>query len=118
MKFELLLSASSNKTEGRGRRRRWEGILSNVQRRYTETDSDSVRADLEAYMVVAECPDCDGRRLKPESLAVTLHGRDIGAFTEASAAGALEFAESIPVRENGKPGARSGDRRPHPQGSA
>jgi excinuclease ABC subunit A len=102
VKFELLFG-SSNKKKGEDASR-WEGILSNVQRRYTETNSDSVRSDLEAYMVVAECPDCNGRRLKPESLAVTLHGRDIGAFTEASAAGALEFAESIPVRENGKPG--------------
>ncbi|HET8771885.1 MAG TPA: excinuclease ABC subunit UvrA [Gemmatimonadaceae bacterium] len=89
---------------------RWEGILSNVQRRYNETTSDSVRADLEAYMVVGQCPDCHGRRLKPESLAVTLHGKNVGEFTELSASGALEFAESIPVREKGstKPGLDAG----------
>jgi excinuclease ABC subunit A len=102
VKFELLFgTASKKKGEDESR---WEGILSNVQRRYAETTSDTVRAELEEYMVVGVCPDCHGRRLKPESLAVTIHGRNIGEFTEASAAEALAFAEGVPVREKGKPG--------------
>ena len=107
VRFELLFGTSSRK-KGADDESRWEGILSNVQRRYTETSSDSVRAELEEYMVVAECPACNGRRLKPESLAVTIHGRNVGEFTEASAADALAFAESIPIRENGKPGLDAG----------
>jgi len=106
VKFELLFGSAKKK--GGDDDTRWEGILSNVQRRYNETTSDAVRSDLEAYMVVAECPDCNGRRLKKESLAVTLHGRNIGEFTEGSAAEALAFAESIPVREKGKPGLDAG----------
>ncbi|MFN0100195.1 MAG: excinuclease ABC subunit UvrA [Gemmatimonadaceae bacterium] len=106
VKFELLFGSAKKK--GGTDETRWEGILSNVQRRYNETTSDAVRSDLEAYMVVAECPDCNGRRLKKESLAVTLHGRSIGDFTEGSASDALAFAESIPVRENGKPGLDAG----------
>ncbi len=106
VKFELLFGTSKKK--GADDESRWEGILSNVQRRYTETTSDAVRSDLEEYMVVAECPDCNGKRLKPESLAVTLHGRNIGEFTEGSAAEALAFAESVPVREAGKPGLDAG----------
>ncbi|MBL8997800.1 MAG: excinuclease ABC subunit UvrA [Gemmatimonadetes bacterium] len=106
VKFELLFGTSGKKKGEEAAR--WEGILANVQRRYTETNSDSVRSDLEGYMVVAECPDCNGKRLKPESLAVTLAGRNIGEFTEASAAEALAFAESIPVRSNGKPGIDAG----------
>ncbi len=106
VKFELLFGTSGKKKGEESAR--WEGILANVQRRYTETNSDSVRSDLEGYMVVAECPDCNGKRLKPESLAVTLAGRNIGEFTEASAADALAFAESIPVRSNGKPGIDAG----------
>ena len=105
-----LLFGTSKKQPGAEDASRWEGILSNVQRRYTETTSDSVRSELEEYMIVAECPACHGKRLKPESLAVTLHGRNIGEFTETSASGALAFAESIPVREKGstKPGLDAG----------
>ena len=105
VKFELLFGTSKKKGEDQSR---WEGILSNVQRRYTETTSDSIRSDLEAYMVVAECPDCNGKRLKKESLAVTIHGRNVGEFTECSAADALAFALSVPVRGNGKPGLDEG----------
>ncbi|MFN9576667.1 MAG: excinuclease ABC subunit UvrA [Gemmatimonadota bacterium] len=82
----------------------WEGILRNVQRRYEETESDAVRLDLDQYMVAAPCQTCSGRRLKPESLAVTIHGLDIGTLTEKSVADALAFAESIPVRCDGRPG--------------
>ena len=101
---ELLFGTPKKKAAAGEDESRWEGILSNVQRRYTETTSDSVRSDLEEYMIVGECPDCHGRRLRPETLAVTLHGRNIGEFTEQSAAGALAFAESIPVREKGATG--------------
>jgi excinuclease ABC subunit A len=107
VKFELLFGTGGGKKKGDDESR-WEGILSNVQRRYSETSSDAIRGDLEAYMVVAECPDCNGRRLKKESLAVTIHGRNIGEFTERSAAEALTFAESVPVRGNGKPGLDEG----------
>ena len=105
VKFELLFGTSKKKGEDESR---WEGILSNVQRRYSETTSDSVRSELEEYMIVAACPDCHGRRLKPESLAVTLHGRNIGEFTECSASAALAIAESVPIREPGKPGLDAG----------
>ena len=83
---------------------KWEGILSNVQRRYTETSSDSIRADLEDYMVVTECPDCAGLRLKPESLAVTIHGTNIGDLGELAVSDALTFLESVPLWAPGKPG--------------
>ncbi len=101
VKFELLFGTARKKGEEEAR---WEGILANVQRRYSETSSDSVRQELEEYMVIGSCPTCHGRRLKPESLAVTIHGRNIGEFTESSALDALRFVESVPVRGNGKPG--------------
>ena len=100
VKFELLFGSQKKK----GDESRWEGILANVQRRYNETTSDSVRAELEAYMVVGVCPACNGRRLKPDSLSVTIADKDIGAFTEMSTRDALAFAESVPVRGNGRPG--------------
>ena len=82
----------------------WEGIVSNVQRRYKETESDAVRVELEEYMVARPCSACGGRRLKPESLAVTVAGRNIGEVVEFSITDALRHLESVPVRSNGKPG--------------
>ena len=55
----------------------FEGILNNLQRRYNETTSEGMREELEGYMSQVECPECHGRRLKPESLAVTVGGRNI-----------------------------------------
>jgi excinuclease ABC subunit A len=100
VKFELLFGSQKKK----GDESRWEGILANVQRRYTETTSDAIRAELEAYMVVGVCPACSGRRLKPDSLSVTINDKNIGAFTEMSTRDALAFAESVPVREKGRAG--------------
>ncbi|HEY7820471.1 MAG TPA: excinuclease ABC subunit UvrA, partial [Vicinamibacteria bacterium] len=82
----------------------WEGVLTNVQRRYEETTSDSVREELEEYMVEAPCTQCQGRRLKRESLAVTIAGRNIGELTEFPVTEALEFFESLPLRAPGRPG--------------
>ena len=82
----------------------WEGIVTHVQRRYDESSSDGVRLELEAYMVAAPCPSCAGQRLKPESLAVTVHGKHIGDVVDQSVADALGFFESVPVRGAGHPG--------------
>jgi excinuclease ABC subunit A len=82
----------------------WEGVLANIERRYAETDSDAVRAELEAYMVAVPCPECGGRRLKREALAVTVADRNIGELTELAVTEALDFFEHVPVRGNGRPG--------------
>ncbi len=82
----------------------WEGVLSHVQRRYRETTSDAVRVELEEFMVEAPCTACGGRRLKPESLAVTVGGTNIGELVELSVTAALAFMESLPLRSNGTPG--------------
>ena len=55
--------------------RRFEGVIGNLERRYAETESDNVRKDIERYMTSLPCQDCDGQRLKPESLSVTI-GKD------------------------------------------
>ena len=86
----------------------WEGILAHVQRRYNESSSDSVRTDLEAYMVAAPCPSCLGRRLRPASLAVTVHGRNVGDVVALSIADALTFFEDVPLRSPGHPGLEVG----------
>ncbi|HJQ12647.1 MAG TPA: excinuclease ABC subunit UvrA [Gemmatimonadaceae bacterium] len=82
----------------------WEGIVANIQRRYDETESDTVRLELEEYMQERPCTTCGGRRLKPESLAVTVAGQNLGDVVALSITEALEFFESIQVRGDGKPG--------------
>ena len=86
----------------------WEGILVSVQRRFSESESDQVRQDLLEYMVVKPCQACGGKRLKPESLAVTINGRNLGEVGEYSIGEAQAFVDSVPVRANGKAGLDAG----------
>jgi excinuclease ABC subunit A len=87
---------------GGGRKKKndatWEGILANVERRYEESDSDMVRMELEAFMLAVPCSDCDGQRLKPESLAVTIDGRNIGALVDMPITESLSFFDTVPVK--------------------
>ena len=69
----------------------WEGVITNVMRRYEETTSDTVREQLEEFMMTLPCRACSGTRLKPESRAVTVGGRNIGDVVELSVAEALIF---------------------------
>jgi excinuclease ABC subunit A len=101
---DVLLHGFSKKRGDPESAGKWEGILSNVQRRYNETTSDSVRGELEEYMVVDICPECHGQRLKPESLGVTIADRTIGEFGELSVSEANDFVLSIPLRAPGTPG--------------
>src|SRR5262249_18685856 len=54
----------------------WEGVVTNLERRYKESESEWVKADIERYMVEVDCPACEGKRLKPEMLAVTVPSAD------------------------------------------
>ncbi len=96
--------ASNRSPRGAKPALQWEGILASVQRRHDETTSDSVKAELEAYMMAHPCQDCGGRRLRPESLAVTVVGTSIGDVVGFSITDALAWAEGLPVRGPGKAG--------------
>ena len=76
-------------------RQPFEGICNNLQRRYSETQSDSSRRDLEEVMSESPCPVCKGRRLKMESLAVTVGGSSIFNFTTMPVTAALKFVEGL-----------------------
>jgi excinuclease ABC subunit A len=82
----------------------WDGVLKHVERRYRETASDSVREQLEEYMVEQPCPACGGKRLRPESLSVLLHDKSIGDVVELPVTDALAFFEGVPLRGNGRAG--------------
>ena len=73
----------------------FEGIIPNLERRYRETQSDSVKKELEECMSQCPCPTCQGRRLKKESLAVTVGGLDIDSYCRKSVTDALDFMEHL-----------------------
>ena len=80
------------KAEGFGViKREFEGIVNNLDRRYKETQSPSMRADIEECMSETPCPACKGKRLKDSALAVTVGGMNIAQFTELSVVKALDF---------------------------
>ena len=81
---------------------KWDGILATIQRRFDETDSDSIRVELEAFMLATPCPSCLGTRLKPESLAVTIEGRNMGDVVGMSVSDSLSFFRDVPVRAPGR----------------
>ncbi|HVA32533.1 MAG TPA: excinuclease ABC subunit UvrA, partial [Candidatus Baltobacteraceae bacterium] len=62
----------------------FEGVVNNLQRRYSETSSDYVKEEIEKYMSASTCPECKGARLKPEALAVTVGDANIDALTRLS----------------------------------
>ena len=78
---------------------RWEGVLAAIMRKHDESDSDRTRARLEEFMAINPCHTCNGSRLKPEVLAVTISDKNIFEATQLSAVRALEFFENIEMTE-------------------
>jgi excinuclease ABC subunit A len=77
----------------------FEGLVSNLQRRYRDTDSSSARERIEEYMSFRPCPECGGARLKPEVLAVTIGELNIHQFTQMSVTRALVFLDELELTE-------------------
>ncbi|MCI0436852.1 MAG: excinuclease ABC subunit UvrA [Gemmatimonadetes bacterium] len=73
----------------------WEGVLANVMRRYEETGSEAIREQLDPCMMTLPCTVCSGRRLRKESLGVTVAGRSIGEITDLSINQALSFFDDL-----------------------
>jgi excinuclease ABC subunit A len=76
----------------------FEGVVTNLERRYRETDSEYIKTELEKYMVTRACPVCQGRRLKPEILAVTVDDRNIWEISVMSITEALAWVADLPKR--------------------
>ena len=77
----------------------FEGIINNLERRYKETQSDAMRRDLEDCMGERPCPDCGGKRLRKEALAVTVGGLNIDTFCRKSVTDALDFIDHLELSE-------------------
>ncbi|HYU62428.1 MAG TPA: excinuclease ABC subunit UvrA [Verrucomicrobiae bacterium] len=77
----------------------FEGVIANLQRRYEETQSEYLKAELERYMSDKPCPACNGMRLKPESLAVTVADRNIAQVARLSVSASIAFVDSLELTE-------------------
>lgn len=77
----------------------FEGICNNLERRYRETQSEGMKQEYEAYMSNIPCPDCCGKRLRPESLAVTVGGKSIAEVSEMTVLDARTFLRSLALSE-------------------
>ncbi len=80
----------------------FEGIITNLERRWKETDSAWAREEIERYMSAAPCPSCNGFRLKPEALAVKVNKMHIGQVTDMSIRIARDWFETLPASFNAK----------------
>ena len=76
----------------------FEGVLNNVQRRYTDSSSEASKKEIEALMTVTECKECGGARLSKEALSVTVDGKSIHEVCSMSIAEALGFIKGLPDR--------------------
>ena len=77
----------------------FEGIVTNLERRYKETSSDAMKSLYEGYMSQVPCPDCGGRRLKKETLAVTIKERNISEISDLSVRDCRAFFDGIQLSE-------------------
>ncbi|MCL6592663.1 MAG: excinuclease ABC subunit UvrA [Alicyclobacillus sp.] len=77
----------------------FEGVIPNLQRRYRETASETIREFIEGFMAARACPACDGRRLRPEALAVQVGGRNIAEVTELTVQEALAFFAGLSLTD-------------------
>ena len=73
----------------------YDGVINNLRKRYNETSSDYIRSKLEEYMSVRPCPTCEGRRLKPVALAVTVADKNIYELTQLAVSDSLHWIEYL-----------------------
>jgi excinuclease ABC subunit A len=83
-------------------RKPFEGVITNLERRYKETESDWSRDEISRYMSATPCAACGGKRLKPEALAVKIAGHDIGDITRLSVLDAEAWFTQLPAQLNDK----------------
>ena len=93
------LELSVSRFSGGRMQQPFEGIIPNLERRYRETSSEYMRAEIEECMNEVPCPDCGGRRLKREVLAVTVGGLNIAEYCEKSVVKAIGFLHGVELTE-------------------
>jgi excinuclease ABC subunit A len=94
-KQKVLVEYQNNRGHSRSYETNYGGVIPNLQRRYGETDSEWMRGKLEEYMSVRPCPVCQGRRLRPMALAVTIADKSIYDVTSIPVVDALEWFQGL-----------------------
>ena len=94
---KLEISHQTQKGRVYGWQTAFDGVIPNMERRYVDTESDSVREDMARYMTQQPCVACDGARLKPEILAVTVLGMNVIEVTGLSVENALRWVEACRI---------------------
>lgn len=93
-----------------GQTRSWygtfEGVVNHLMRRYRETESEDIREEIEQFMTSRPCPGCEGARLRPESLAITVGGKNIAELTRYTILEARSFINNLSLTEREKQIAR------------
>jgi excinuclease ABC subunit A len=98
----LKLSYENKSGQKRSYEYEWEGLLPWLARQHRETTSEFIRADIEKYMSERPCPTCNGKRLKPEALAVTIGGKSIVDVSILTVSESLEWVTSL-EKDKGSP---------------
>ncbi len=99
MKGEKIMLVYRTENTRRSVHADFEGIINNLERRFRETQSSWIKSEIEGYMSAVTCDACNGKRLSPESLAVTVGGINIVEFCDMSVEKALEFTETASLSE-------------------
>lgn len=81
----------------------FEGVVNNLERRYTETDSEYLRAEIEKYMIEKICPACNGKRLREEALNIFIDGKNIADITDFSVEKLSYFLNSVKISKEKEP---------------
>ncbi|BCS81122.1 excinuclease ABC subunit UvrA [Anaerocellum diazotrophicum] len=81
---------------------KYEGLVNNLERRYKETQSEYVKQEIEEYMSTFTCPDCQGKRLKKEALAVLIEGRSIADIADMTVLQVKEFVKKLNLQGKDK----------------
>lgn len=98
---KVLMSYSTTTSRGQFYAK-YEGVITNLERRYKETTSDYTKSEIEKYMISADCPVCKGKRLKREALAVTIGGLNIIELCDLSIIKMKDFIEKLSLTETQK----------------
>ena len=96
LKYTYVSRSSGAKSE---RDHPFEGVINNLERRYRETGSEFMKERMAKYMMTKDCPDCKGKRLKKEVLAVTVGGKNLAEVSDLSIRDAYDFFDSLKLTE-------------------